>query len=215
MRRRGVLALHASSVCLSGNALIFCGSSAAGKSTTAAALALRGLPVLTDDIAPIREAEGSLCVEPGYPRTCLWPDAVEILFGAPGALPRITPTWEKCFLALDGVRARFAAEKHPVKVVYLLAPRDNSADAPRIEDPGMRAALVELVRNTYMNWLLDRNQRAVELDALAKLVTRVPVRRIVPHVDPARIGELCELIREDAQRLSSAPFVIDPARSVA
>jgi hypothetical protein len=206
LRRRGVLAMHASCVCLSGNALILCGSAAAGKSTTAAALALRGLPVLTDDIAPVREDEGSLYIEPGYPRACLWPDAVEILFGAPGALPRITPTWEKCFLALDGVRAKFASQKRPLKAVYLLAPRVDEAAAPRIEYPRMREAFVELVQNTYMNWLLDRNQRILELDALTKLVRKVPVRRIVPHVDAARMGSLCKLIIEDAERVSERQF---------
>ena len=202
LRRRGVLALHASSVCISGNAVILCGSSESGKSTTAAALALRGVPVLTEDVSPVKEHKGSLCVEPGYPRICLWPDAVESLFGVPGALPRITPTWEKRFLALDGVRAAFESKKRPLKVVYLFGSRTEEADAPRIEDLGMRDALLELVQNSYMNWLLDRNQRAAELDALTRLVANVSVRRIVPHTDPARLGALCELIIKDATRLS-------------
>ena len=202
LRRRGVLALHASSVCFSGNAVILCGSSESGKSTAAAALALRGVPVLTEDISPVKEHKGLLYVEPGYPRICLWPDAVESLFGMPEALPRITPTWEKCFLALDGVRATFESKKRPLKVVYLFGSRTEDADAPRIEDLGMRDALLELVQNTYMNWLLDRNQRAAELDALTRLVANVSVRRIVPHTDPARLGALCELIIKDAKRLS-------------
>ena len=66
----------------------------------------------------------------------------------------------------------------------------------------MRDALLELVQNTYMNWLLDRNQRAAELDVLTRLVANVSVRRIVPHTDPARLGALCELIIKDAKRLS-------------
>jgi len=202
LRRRGVLALHASSVCVSGNALILCGSSESGKSTTAAALALRGIPVLTDDIAPVKEDKGSLYLEPGYPRICLWPDAVESLLGLPGALPRLTPTWEKCFLALDGARAAFEPNKRPLKVVYFFGPRVDEADAPRIEDLGMRDALLELVQNTYMNWLLDRHQRAAELDVLTRLVANVPVRRIVPHTDRARIGSLCELIIKEAERQS-------------
>jgi len=57
-----------------------------------------------------------------------------------------------------------------------------------------------------MNWLLDRDQRAIELDALTKLVTKVPVRRIVPHVDGARIVALCDLILEDAERASGQQF---------
>jgi hypothetical protein len=182
--------------------VILCGPSESGKSSTAAALALRGIPVLTDDIAPVKRDEGSLYVEPGYPRVCLWPDAVESLFGAPEILPRLTPTWEKRFLGLDGVRAAFEPKKRPLAAVYLLGPRVDEADAPRIEDSGMRDALLELVQNTYMNWLLDRNQRAAELDALAKLIVHVPVRRIVPHADPARIGTLCEVIINDVERLS-------------
>jgi len=202
LRRRGVLTLHASSVCVSGNAVMLCGSSASGKSTTAAALALHGVPVLTDDISPVKEEKRSLYVEPGYPRVCLWPNSVEILFGAPEALPRLTPTWEKYFLALDGVRAAFESKKRRLAVVYLFGERSDEADAPRIEDCGMRDALLELVQNTYMNWLLDRNQRAAELDVLSRLVAKVPVRRIVPHTDPERIGPLCELIIRDAERLS-------------
>ncbi len=205
LRRRGILALHASSVCVSGNAVMLCGSSEAGKSTTAAALALRGVPVLAEDISPVKEDNGSLYVEPGYPRICLWPDTVESLFGEPGALPRLTPAWEKCFLPLDGVRAVFESNKRPLKIVYLFGPRVNQADAPRIEDLGMSGALLELVQNTYMNWLLDRNQRARELDLLIRLVAHVSVRRIVPHVDPARIGALCELIIKDAERLLRRP----------
>jgi hypothetical protein len=65
-------------------------------------------------------------------------------------------------------------------------------------------ALLNLVQNTYMNWLLDRSQRASEFDALGRLVTQVPVRRIVPHLDPGRIGALCELIIADAERVSAA-----------
>jgi len=199
LRRRGVMALHASSVAVSDRAVVLCGPSESGKSTTAAALALRGIPVLAEDVAPIKEDKGSLYVEPGYPRVCLWPDVVETLFGVPGAMPQITPTWEKCFLPLDGGRAKFESKKRPLGVIYVFAPRVDEVDAPRIEDLGMREALLGLVQNTYMNWLLSRKQRAEELDALTKLVARVPVRRIVPHADPQHLGALCELIMKDAE----------------
>ncbi len=204
LRRRSILALHASAVCIGGQAVALCGESQAGKSTTAAALALRGIPVLCEDITPLTEEHGRFQVEPGYPRVCLWPDAVEKLFGAPDALPRLTPSWEKFFLPLDGGNAKFEEQRRAASVVYFLAPRVAEADAPRIETMSAREALLELVRNTYMNWLLDRRQRAAEFDALSRLVTQVPIRRIVPHVDPGRLGALCELIVADAERLSVA-----------
>jgi hypothetical protein len=204
LRRRRVLALHASAVCIGGLAVALCGESQAGKSTTAAALALRGIPVLCEDITPIIEEHGKFQVEPGYPRVCLWPDAVEKLLGASDSLPRLTPSWEKLFLPLDGRNAKFEAKRQVVSAVYLFTPRVTEPDAPRIELLSAREAILELVQNTYMNWLLDRSQRAAEFDALGRLVAQVPIRRIVPHLDPGRIGTLCELVVADAECLSAA-----------
>ena len=204
LRRRNVLALHASAVCIGGQAVVLCGESQAGKSTTAAALALQGIAVLCEDITPLIEEHGRFQVAPGYPRVCLWPDAVEKLFGARDALPRLTPSWEKFFLPLDGGNAKFEEQRRVVSTVYVFAPRVAEANAPRIETMSAREALLDLVQNSYMNWLLDRRQRAAEFDALSKLVTQVPIRRIVPHLDPGRIGALCELIVADAERVSSA-----------
>lgn len=201
LRRRGVTALHASAFCLDGQAIVLTGEAGSGKSTTAAALALRGVPVLCEDIAAVEERDGSFVVEAGYGRVCLWPKSVELLKGHPDALPRLTPNWDKCYLPLDGAIARFETRKQPLGAVYILAPRETAANAPRIEEVSNRDVLLELVQNTYMNWLLDRRQRAAEFELLAHLVSRVSVRRIVPHRDPARIGPLCDLLFADATRL--------------
>lgn len=204
LRRRSILALHASAVCVAGQAVALCGESQAGKSTTAAALALRGLPVLCEDITPLIEEHGRFQVESGYPRVCLWPDAVEKLFGGRDSLPRLTPSWEKFFLPLNGGNAKFEGQPRVLGAVYLFTPRVEEADAPRIETMSSREALLSLVQNTYMNWVLDRKQRAAEFDALARLVPQVPVRRIVPHVHPGRIGALCNLIVADAEHLATS-----------
>ena len=47
-------------------------------------------------------------------------------------------------------------------LIYVLAPRSEEPDAPRIERMHPREAMMELVQNTYMNWLLDQRQRAAE-----------------------------------------------------
>jgi hypothetical protein len=200
LQRRGVSALHASAVCLAEHAVVLCGHSEAGKSTTAAALAMRGVPVLCDDIAAFAHQQDSFYVESAYPRICLWPSAVRDLFGAPDALPRLTPTWEKCFLPLDGATAVFEAQRRPLAVIYILAQR-NELHAPRIVEIAPREALLELLRNTYMNWFLDRKQRAAEFHTLSELVARVPVRRIVPHLHSSRVDQLCNLIVTDAMAL--------------
>jgi len=210
LRRRGITALHASAVCIGGQAVVLCGPTEAGKSTTAAALALRGAAVLSDDITVIRESRHEFHAESGAQRICLWPDAVRALLRTTDALPRLTPDWEKCFLPLDGHTAKFIADRQPIGAIYVLSSRTAEENAPRIEDLTPREALLELVRNTYMNWLLEQRHRVSEFDVLSKLVMQVPVRRIVPHSDPARIGALSELIVRDAERLSarSAPIVV-------
>jgi hypothetical protein len=204
LRHRGITALHASAVRIEGQAVLLCGESESGKSTTSAALALRKFSVLTEDVSAIKEEQGTFYVEPGYPRICLWPDAVEKLVGAPEALPRLTPTWEKRFLPLDNEFGTFEPQRQRLGVIYILSPRTAGVEAPYIEPLSLRDALLLLVQNTYMNWVLNGAQRASELDLLAKIVQTVPVRRIFPHVNPARLAALCDLIAEDATRLFTA-----------
>jgi hypothetical protein len=199
LRQRGITALHASAVAINGHAAILCGPTEAGKSTTAAALGLQGIPILCDDITAVRELNGHFFAEPGHTRVCLWPETVRDLLGCSSALPRLKTTWEKCFLALDGARARFEPRQQELGVVYILANRDTSGDIPRIEELNNREALLALLRNTYMNWLLDRDQRAAEFDALSKIVLHVPVRKIIPHRDPRRLRTLCDLIVRDVE----------------
>lgn len=212
LRRRGVTALHASALCIDGRAIVLTGEAGAGKSTTAAALALRGASVLCEDIAAVEENDRGFRVESGYPRVCLWPESVEMLLGHPGALPRISPSWDKCYLPLDGATPRFETQKQPLGAIYILAPRE-TGNAPRIEEASSREALLELVQNTYMNWLLDRTQRAEEFELLSRLVSCIPARRIVPHRDPQHIGALCELIIEDAKRLLTSQLSATVAAS--
>ena len=77
LRRRHVTSLHACAVEFCGQAVAFSGDAGFGKSTTAAALALRGVPVLSEDISPMQESAGRFHIFPGYPRVCLWPDSVD------------------------------------------------------------------------------------------------------------------------------------------
>jgi len=213
LRRRNRTCLHASGVEIQGRAVCFCGDAGSGKSTAAAALALRGLPVLAEDIVALEENGGEFHTVPGYPRVCLWPESVRMLLGREDALPQLTPVWEKHYLELDGKRAKFAPTKLPLGILYLFAPRSDDRDAPRVEKLTPRDGLLELVQNTYMNWALDREQRAKEFDALCRLVQRVPVRRIVPHSKPEKLAGLCDLILRDASTVLSAqtnPPASDP-----
>jgi len=197
LRRLGVLALHASCFCFRGHAFALSGGPQSGKSTAAGALALRGLPILCEDITALRAQDGNFLASPGYPRVNLWPDSAASLCASLSDLARITPNWEKQFLPLKGEKTSFECHPRPLAAVYIIAPREASDAAPRIERISPRHAALLLVQNTYMNYLLDKAQRAAEFDLLVQLVSRVPVRRLVPRSALADVNSACELLEAD------------------
>jgi hypothetical protein len=199
---RGITCLHSSAVAVGGRALALLGPSGAGKSTLAAALAQRGLPVLTDDVVALTGAPPAVLVQPGYPRLRLWPDSAQILYGAADALPPLTPTWDKCYVDLTDPAYRFQRRPLPLAAVYALAWRGGAA-APPLAPLSPREAFVVLASNRYFA-LPQAEARARAFDLLGQVVARVPVRRVVPPADPARLPALCDAILADFQTLPSA-----------
>jgi hypothetical protein len=205
LRLRGAVCLHASAVALGGRAVALVGQTGAGKSTTAAAFARRGAPVMSDDVVALDDRGASLWAQPGGPRLRLWSDSAQILFGAWDALPRLTPNWEKLYLDLGGGDFAFQDRPLPLGAVYVLRGRNRDTGAPLVGPLSRQEGLMDLVRNTYVNYLLDRAMRAREFELLGKLVRCVPVRRVVPHKDPARLPALCQAILEDFHGLTPLP----------
>lgn len=202
LRLRGVIALHASSVLIDDVAIGLVGPAGAGKSTTAAAFALRGFPVLADDVSALDQIAGSYFVRPGYPHLRLWPRSVEILYGDANALMPITPSWDKRDLPL-AVLEQFHNQPARLAALYVLEERSDAASAPSIEPLQGGQRLLALVANTYRNDLIDAQNRAAEFEALAPLVQRVRMRRVVPHRDQQRLDALCELLVDDVRQLAA------------
>lgn len=203
---RGSTGLHGSAVAVGVRAAVILGPSGAGKSTTAAALARRGYPVLTDDLVVLEERDGEFWVQPGDPGVRLWPDSVGALFGRPDALPCYLPDWDKRKLDLTERGYSFQGEPLPLGGVYLLGGRSDGPAAPTLEVPAAREGLIALVGNTYLDVLLDPAMRARALAFLGRVAARFPPRRLTPHRDPGRLPALLDLLLHD---LGSPP---PPAR---
>ncbi len=201
LRLRGFTCLHASSIAVSGRAIAVLGQPGAGKSTTAAAFACLGYPILSDDVVVLDDRGDRFFVPPGYPRVNLWPDSVRALFGSNDALPNITPTWGKRYLALNQNGHRFQEEPLPLGAVYMLAEHEPSLAAPVMEEFGASEAFMTLVANTYVNYLLDADMRSREFDVLGRLVAGVPIRRVRAAADSSRLFDLVEAIVADASRI--------------
>ena len=199
LRLRGAICLHASSIAIDNRAIALLGAPGAGKSTTAAAFARMGFPVLSDDVAVLADQGNRFLVQPGYPRVNLWPDSVRVLFGSKDSLPQITPTWEKRYLALDQGRHRFQSEPLPLGAVYILGERESELAHPIVEEVVAREVFMTLVANAYVNYLLTADMRRREFDLFGRLVAEVPVRRVRPARDPSKLFELCEIIAADSK----------------
>ena len=204
LRLRGITSLHASAVTLDGRAVAFVGPSEAGKSTTAAAFARRGHPVLADDVVPLVEDRSSFLVQPAYPRVRLWPDSARSLFGD-DSLPRITPGWEKRYLDLNRDDMCFAQEPARLGAIYLLGERLEDEREARIDAVDARAALMAIVPETCAARLLDRDMRAREFELLSRLVQDVPVRRLRAPARLASMDATCAAIERDARFAFAGP----------
>jgi hypothetical protein len=84
----GDLALHGSGAVLDGRAVALTGDPAAGRSTLAAALAVRGHPILADGALPIRRTGTGFVAEPADDGLQLWPDTARLLGLTGGAVIR-------------------------------------------------------------------------------------------------------------------------------
>ena len=196
LRLRGVTCLHASAVAVGPQAFALVGPAYAGKSTTAAAFAALGHPVLADDIVALFQRGGTVFAQPAYPQLRLWPESVALLYGAAGALPRLTPNWDKRALDLTKHRSCFQQEAVPLAAIYVLDQRTSNPEV-RVEGLRGREALMTLIANTYVSYLLDPTMREREFDMLGQLVAGVPVRRVILPADARQLSRLCAHILTD------------------
>jgi hypothetical protein len=195
LRLRGVVALHASVVSVDDRAVAFVGPAGAGKSTTAAAFAARGYPILTEDVAALFEDGDAFSILPGYPHIGLWPDSAEMLFGSPEALPPFTAGWDKRCLALTRTGS-FVGRSLPVRAIYLLGDR-SASNPPSVTHSPAGAAMIALLGNIYGNLLFHRELRVQEIDTIRSLVAAVPVRTVIPGSDSAALPALCDVVLDD------------------
>lgn len=188
--------LHGSAVALEGRAVAFIGESGAGKSTTAAAFAQRGQPVLTEDIVAL---SSDLKVQPGYPLVRLWPHSAQLLFGSSSSLPQLTPNWNKCYLDLEQPGYHFQDSPLSLGAVYVLA-LANTGIEPHVRELGAAEAMMKLVANGYTSHLpADDRFKEKEFNTWARIVQSVPVIEIGAAPGLKNVHDICELVTSDFQ----------------
>jgi hypothetical protein len=155
-------------------------------------------------VAALEDGE-RVTVSPAYPRIRLWSDSVTHLFGAPTALPLLTPNWEKRYLDAG---PRFCDRELPLAGVLVLGARA-SGNAPRVEPIGRRDAFVEVLAHLHSVWMLPRAPQQEVFALASRLADSVPMLRVVPHKDPRRIPALCDVVLEAVDGRESRNEVLD------
>lgn len=197
MLLRGIVCLHASAIAIDNKAIALLGPAGSGKSTTAAAFSERGFSILAEDVVTLDDRGNHFLVRPAYPCIRLWPASVKALYGSETHLPKLTPNWDKCYLDLTEHAEQFQAEPLPLAAIYHLSERRHDAVAPFVQSLDRSEGLLSLIANTYATKLMDKDMRAREFELLTRVLNHVPLRRVTPHADPARIPELCDSIVKD------------------
>jgi hypothetical protein len=169
LMQRGNLVLHASSVNVRGEAVVFLGESGIGKSTIATAMNKRGYPFITDDILALEFDEDNIAVFTSFPRAKLWNDTIMYMKDDSSLFQKIHPDVEKySYIVTDN----FFTNSLPLKMVYIL---DNGIKN-EIYSLKPQNALIELVKNSYAINLFYDNEKVQNLFQCANIVKNVPIK---------------------------------------
>lgn len=179
LRLRGKLCLHGAAVEAGDGAIAILGPKGSGKSTLAAALAQRGYPVLTDDIAVVQRRHGRFYAMPAYPRLRVWPESQQFVPDwQSDCLPRVLSVLDKRYQLLSAEPSapewRFSTRPVELRSVYLLGYGEGAA---RIDRLAPAPSTMALQLNIYAPYITDRQLRTRDFSFLASLAAGVPVCR--------------------------------------
>ena len=206
---RGLPALHASAVVIDERAVAFLSSGGGGKSSSAVALMQAGNALLTDDILPIETSNGAYMGRPGYPQMRMWPEQAQHFLGHYKDLDLVHPSVSKRRVPLE--RAGFGAfcsAPRPLACVYLPERRDPADWGTRIEikQVPLREAVMALIGHSFVAPVVGAlGLHPHRLGFFARMVNRVPVRRVVYPSGYDCLPFVKDAILEDLAELSAAP----------
>lgn len=153
--RRGLLSFHGAALVRNGRAILVMADKGAGKSTLSWALQRSGWELLADDLARVHSVEGRWSVFPGHRQTKLTPaaarafghpaEALPVRFDDPGPAASAALFDKRVIDPADALAEPAAAV--PIAALCFLTARDPSADAARIEQLPLPAAVRHMLEH--------------------------------------------------------------------
>ena len=196
LSKQGKLVFHASAIEIGDAAVAFMGESGRGKSTLAASFATTGSRFLTDDGLLVENVESEWRILPSHPSIRLWEDSQNALIAA-GAqtAPPVSYTSKARFLAGDDIV--FCDEPRRLQRVYFLG--TGTTPELRFERLQPGEALIELVKNSFLLDIEEREMLAAHFDVLSRMVSR-PIYYRLDY--PRRFEDLAQIRRAIVDHIS-------------
>ncbi len=194
---KNFISLHGSCVAKDNNAILFCGYSGAGKSTTALGFNKRGYEILNDDVSSIFLDNNALPhVSKGYLQLKLLPNSLQKYGYRIEEFSRLTKNWDKFSYPVK--RSSEVINSVPITNVFFIEVEDR-VDIVAEPVEGL-TAFGMLRRHTFRYWMAkELNKLGIHFNVCNNLIDNVNlilIRRPI-NVEPDRLVDFMqELIRE-------------------
>ncbi len=192
LHQRGYITLHASCVKVGNLAVAFVGDSGSGKSTTAAAMYVRGHALISEEVTVIDNSGPAPAAYPGHPGLRLLPEGVHHLPGPLGEPIQVdTEDRKGKYLAHQGF-PRYAT---PLQRVYVLS----EGACTEIKELNGHRAVYELIKHSYWIRLMHGFRPSSYFLQCAKLCSQIPVRQLIREKNGSSLPRIAELVERDVQ----------------
>jgi hypothetical protein len=181
LHQRGALVMHASAVAVGDGAVLFCGPSGHGKSTTAATLGERGYPMLGDDVcAIVFDSDGTPMARADARQYKLAAGAIDVLALGERQGAAVLHNETKFYVEPS---ASALARDLPVLAVYVIE-KVGADDETSIRPMQPADALRALTRNAYRPGMIRRlGLSGRYFEGCAKIVRHAKVFALAPRRD--------------------------------
>ena len=183
LNHRGIEVLHASSVLISNEAVVFVGNGGYGKSTLAASLMKQDYPLISDDAVPLLLEDNKVGTASGPPEINLWIRAIQLL----NIDSQNDFSNRKQLVTLS--KEHHCAGKFPIKCIYFLRPSSETQEIKLIPI-SEQEVLIELIRAAHRLDITDKKMLQRQFNTLRQVAKLIPSKTLYY---PASIPEPLEL----------------------
>lgn len=197
-RLRRSTCLHASVMAMHGRALALVGEKGAGKSTTAAMLAKKGVQHIADDVAVLSEMSGQIITQTGYPFMRLTPQVAKLCTYETDNIDKVLSVGDKYYVPANTPGCETAGPNWvPLKHIYVLHPIADKNAANEIIPMEPATALRELNSHASVKYIADKETQKRDFEIYANIARANNVSKIRRANNLARLDSLCDLLIQD------------------